>query len=306
MSYTRIIENQQECNYINPMKDNAEVMLNPCINNPTIKPDYTLSDPGSLCSGKPVGPTKYHNFYENDDQYLPNNTYNLDTPEEKINFTEQFNNNMLSGINDRRDHIIKRQHDLIKYLNTDNNNIQVNFENYKDIENEEIVMPSGFRDSDIVRDESFDMYETKPQFPTYVPPKKIKILEEPAERNEPVKDKESHDGVLIEGFVSGDFLSDNGPGEQYIDVCPDEYEYCNVTKMCKKKCIHCKTEYNDSDYTDICYPHNYDGIDNFGRIMCSRTKNIDGNTLRISTQLSHINSKEQLFSHHDHNNLYTF
>jgi len=76
--------------------------------------------------------------------------------------------------------------------------------------------------------------------------------------------------------------------------------------MCKKKCIHCKTEYNDSDYTDICYPDNYDGIDNFGRIMCSRTKNIDDNTLRISTQLSHINSKEQLFSHHDHNNLYTF
>ena len=234
--------------------------------------------------------------------------YDLNTPEERINFTEQFNNNMLSNTNYRRDHIIQRQHDLIKYLNTDNNNIQVNFENYnKDVENSGSMGPL---------DKPIDIYEPKPQFPLYVPPKKIKISgaaggaaalpEELVKHNEPVKDKETNDGDLIEGFVPGDFLSDNGPGEQYIDVCPDEYEYCNVTKMCKKKCDHCKTEYDDSDYTDICYPNNYDGIDNFGRIMCSRTKNINGNTVRISTQLSHINSKEQLFSHHDHNNLYMF
>ena len=76
MSYTRIIENQQDCNYINPMKDNAEVMLNPCINNPNIKPDYTLSDPGSLCTGKPVEQTKYHNFYNGNDFKL--NEINLD------------------------------------------------------------------------------------------------------------------------------------------------------------------------------------------------------------------------------------
>ena len=45
------------------MKDNAEAMLNPCINNPNIKPDYTLQDPGNLCTGKPVEQTEYHNFY---------------------------------------------------------------------------------------------------------------------------------------------------------------------------------------------------------------------------------------------------
>ena len=40
-------------------------------------------------------------------------------------------------------------------------------------------------------------------------------------------------------------------------------------------------------------------IDNFGRIMCSTTEKINDDTIRISTQLSNINSKEQLFSHHD-------
>ena len=300
MSYTRIIENQQDCNYINPMKDNAEVMLNPCINNPNIKPDYTLQDPGNLCTGKPVEQTKYHNFYTRDNLIFK--TYDINTPEERINFTEQFNNNMLSNINSRRDHIIKKQHDLINYLNTDNNNIQVSFENYnKDIGKQKWQLQSGTIGP---LDKPVETHEPNPQFPTYVPPKKIKIYDGAIE--EPVKDKESKDGDLIEGFMAGDFLSDSGPGEQYIDVCPDEYEYCNVTKMCKKKCNHCKTEYDDSDYTDICYPNNYDGIDNFGRIMCSRTKNIHGNTVRISTQLSHINSKEQLFSHYDHNNLYMF
>jgi len=33
--------------------------------------------------------------------------------------------------------------------------------------------------------------------------------------------------------------------------------------------------------------------------MCSTTQKIDNNTVRVSTQLSNINSKEQLFSHHD-------
>ena len=34
--------------------------------------------------------------------------------------------------------------------------------------------------------------------------------------------------------------------------------------------------------------------------MCSSTQKINDNTIRVSTQLSNINSKEQLFSHHDH------
>ena len=271
MSYTKIIENQQNCNYINPMKDNAEAMLNPCINNPNIKPDYNLQDPGNLCTGKAVEQTEYHNFYDGQDQ---------------IKFTEQFNDDMLSDINNRKDHIIQRQRDLIKYLNTDNNNIQVNFENY----NKDVEKSGSFSQLD----KPINIYDPKPEYPTYVPPNKVNISED------------SRDCDLIEGFVSGDFLSDNGPGEQYVDVCPDEYEMCSKTNLCKKKCDHCKTEYNDSDYTDICYPNNYDGIDNFGRIMCSRTKNIDNNIFRISTQLSHINSKEQLFSHHDHHHLYKF
>ncbi len=33
--------------------------------------------------------------------------------------------------------------------------------------------------------------------------------------------------------------------------------------------------------------------------MCSTTQKINDNTVRVSTQLSNINSKEQLFSHHD-------
>ena len=86
-------------------------------------------------------------------------------------------------------------------------------------------------------------------------------------------------------------------GEQYIDVCPDEYTLENGN--CVKKCDHCDTNYDNSDYTDICYPYNYDGIDNFGRIMCSSTQKINNSTVRISTQLSNINSKEQLFTHHD-------
>ena len=107
------------------------------------------------------------------------------------------------------------------------------------------------------------------------------------------------DNQVIEGFSVGNFYSDNGPGEQYIDICPDEYKLENGN--CIKKCNNCNTEINDSDYTDICYPNNYDGIDNFGRIMCSESINSNGNTIKVSTQLSNINSKEELFTHHDIN-----
>ena len=113
---------------------------------------------------------------------------------------------------------------------------------------------------------------------------------------------EEKDNKSIEGFTPGDFNSDNGPGEQYIKVCPDEYKLENG--ICVKKCDHCNTNYDNSDYTDVCYPYHYDGIDNFGRIMCSTTEKINDDTIRISTQLSNINSKEQLFSHHDDKTIY--
>ena len=105
-------------------------------------------------------------------------------------------------------------------------------------------------------------------------------------------------GDLIEGFTAGDFLSNNGPGEQYIKTCPIQYKYCKRTGMCKKKTTDGPIEIDSSDYTDICYPYNYDGIDNFGRIMCSSTKNINGIDIKISTDINNLNSKEQLFGHY--------
>ena len=34
--------------------------------------------------------------------------------------------------------------------------------------------------------------------------------------------------------------------------------------MCKKKCVNCDTNVDTTDFNDICYPGNYDGINNFG------------------------------------------
>jgi hypothetical protein len=136
-----------------------------------------------------------------------------------------------------------------------------------------------------------------PSKPNFLLPKNILFQKENTNDDLILKD-----GKKIEGFVAGDFNSDNGPGEQYIKVCPDEYKLEN--NVCVKKCDHCNTNYDASDYTDVCYPYNYDGIDNFGRIMCSTTKNINDKNIRISTQLSNINSKEELFSHHDKNSIY--
>ena len=38
--------------------------------------------------------------------------------------------------------------------------------------------------------------------------------------------------------------------------------------------------------------------------MCSETQKINNNAVKVSTQLSNINSKEQLFSHHDNKTLF--
>ena len=64
MSYTKNIINQAECNYINPMSQNAEVFLKPCINH-NVVPDYTLKDPGNLCTGREDPITDYHFFDKN-------------------------------------------------------------------------------------------------------------------------------------------------------------------------------------------------------------------------------------------------
>ena len=102
--------------------------------------------------------------------------------------------------------------------------------------------------------------------------------------------------MLSEGFTAGDFLSNNGPGEQYIKTCPIQYRYCEKSGLCKKKTTDGPVEIDSSDY--IGYPYNYDGIDNFGRIMCSSTQTIDGKTIKISTDINNLNSKEQLFGHY--------
>ena len=57
MSYTKNIINQAD-KFINPMSQNAEVFLKPCINH-NVVPDYTLKDPGNLCTGR-RSITDYH------------------------------------------------------------------------------------------------------------------------------------------------------------------------------------------------------------------------------------------------------
>lgn len=266
MSYTKDIKYQETCNYINPERDNAVSMLKTCINDPTYKSNRINPNPGDFCNGKAQDTINY--------------SYDDSFP------LENLENNKI-GATTHKNHINKLQDDLINYLSSNNNKYltelnndnSINFDNYwnpNDIENDKI----NFR-------------ESKPNFPNFVPPKSIPLKQKVQE----FKKEENINGKNIEGFVSGDFNSDNGPGEQYVHVCPDEYKLENGT--CVKKCDHCNTNYDNSDYTDICYPYNYDGIDNFGRIMCSTTQKIDNNTVRVSTQLSNINSKEQLFSHHD-------
>jgi hypothetical protein len=272
MSYTQNIINQAECNYINPMSQNAEVFLKPCINH-NVVPDYTMRDPGDLCTGQEDSMSDYHFFDKNMSR------------EDIINTTLKFKSNNVNNNLSRSKNIINTQKQLIDYLNTSNPNVQQSYENY--IEN---INDVGAR-TDIVKTNVQDkIYESKPVFPMYIPPTLLK-----KETEEPPKEKS---GDLIEGFTPGDFLSNNGPGEQYIKTCPIQYRYCEKSGMCKKKTTDGPVETDTSDYTDICYPYNYDGIDNFGRIMCSSTKNINGYEVKISTDINNLNSKEQLFGHY--------
>ena len=78
---------------------------------------------------------------------------------------------------------------------------------------------------------------------------------------------------------------------------------------CKKPEVECTKKDNECSSnddccddlncnSDICYPYNYDGIDNYGRIMCSETKVVNGHEIKISTDINNLNSKEQLFGHY--------
>jgi len=260
MSYTEIINYQETCNYINPERDNAISMLKTCINDPNYKPVKQDINPSNFCNGEPQKQVNYE--------------YSESYPLENLNYNRE------SALN-RYTHINNIKHDLTDYLSTSSNKYLT------EINNDNKINYDGDWTQDNIKQET--MYESKPKFPNFVPPTKIPLEKESIQVN---------NGKKIEGFTSGDFYSGNGPGKQYIEVCPDEYELKNGN--CIKKCDHCNTNNDDgSDYTDICYPYNYDGIDNFGRIMCSESTNINGNTVRVSTQLSNINSKEQLFSHHD-------
>ena len=108
-------------------------------------------------------------------------------------------------------------------------------------------------------------------------------------------DKQPQDN--IEGFTTGDFVSDDGPGEKYIEEgnCPIEYEYSKVTNMCEKKVEHGNASKEENgDYSDLCYPNNYDGIDNKGAIMCSKEINTDGARMLLSTKITDQNSMDEI------------
>jgi len=272
MSYTQNIINQAECNYINPMIQNANVFLKPCINK-NVVPDYTMRDPGDLCTGQPTESGNYHFFDKNMSR------------DDIINTALQFKSNNLNKKISRSKDLVKTHKQLVNYLNTSNPKYQTSYEDY--VENISDFSKNGNLDSANIKNNT---YESKPTYPTYIPPTLLK-----KETEEQPKEKS---GDLIEGFTAGDFLSNNGPGEQYIKTCPIQYRYCEKTGLCKKKTTDGPVEIDSSDYTDICYPFNYDGIDNFGRIMCSETKNINGHEVKISTDINHLNSKEQLFGHY--------
>ena len=272
MSYTQNIINQAECNYINPMSQNANVFLKPCINR-NVVPDYTLRDPGDLCTGREDRMTDYHYFDKDMSQ------------EEIMDYAHMPPKFMMQQNNSRNQNLVERQKRLINYLNTSNPNVQQSYEDY--IQN---INDVGEREDIVNVNVQDEIYESKPTYPTYIPPTLLKkeTEEQPQEKS----------GDLIEGFTTGDFMSDNGPGEQYIKTCPIQYRYCAKSGLCKKKTTDGPVETDTSDYTDICYPYNYDGIDNLGRIMCSETRMIEGREVKISTDINNLNSKEQLFGHY--------
>ena len=274
MSYTQNIINQAECNYINPMSQNANVFLKPCINR-NVVPDYTLKDPGDLCTGREDPITDYHYFDKDMSQ------------EEIMDYAHMPPKFMMQQNNSRNQNLVEHQKRLINYLNTSNPNVQQSYEDY--VEN---INEVGEREDIVNVNVQDKIYESKPTFPTYIPPTLIK-----KDNPEPLKINKE-EGDLIEGFTAGDFMSNNGPGEQYIKTCPIQYRYCAKSGLCKKKTTDGPVEIDSSDYTDICYPYNYDGIDNFGRIMCSETRVVDGREIKISTDINNLNSKELLFGHY--------
>ena len=265
MSYTQNIIHQAECNYINPMLSNAREMLNPCINNPSIHPNYHVEIKGDLCTGKPDPKTNYHNFY--------GDKVDISGPEQ-VAFTQQFSNNQNMIYKTRQMELVQRQKNLIDYLNNDNKEYQVSYEKY-----DKGLDKSGSRGP---LDKPHVYRISKPVFPTYVLPK---VQEEPK-------------GDLIEGFVSGDYLTDDGPGEKHIPrySCPDEFELNKG--MCEKKVVHGRTHVDISDYTDICHPNNYDGIDNMGHIMCSTELDVDGARLQLSTNITDQSSMNEIIKHY--------
>ena len=209
MSYTENIKNQALCNYINPMKDNAEVMLKRCIN-----------DNNFNCPDNCPGPL---NFKDRKNQ-----------PTINYGFPDVYPQNMsmetLGTLQSRRNNIKNENYDLINYLNNNGNDNSVN----------------------------------------------------------------NNGNDIVEGFKSGDFLSDNGPGKQFISGCPDEYEYDELTKRCVKICDNCNPKVKDINFGDVCRPYHYDGIDNFGSIMCSSKIDILGNTYINSTELYNVKSFREL------------
>jgi len=107
----------------------------------------------------------------------------------------------------------------------------------------------------------------------YIKPivKEIKIS------NDPTEESLRHEGEnidLVEGFVAGPSFSDGGPGEKYIKLneCPQGFEYCEKTKLCKQVCRNCVIDPNiEEKLTDFCqYGFNYNGIDVDGNSICSR------------------------------------
>ena len=71
--------------------------------------------------------------------------------------------------------------------------------------------------------------------------------------------------------------------------------HTNISNMCEKKVEHgyANIDY-DSDYSDICYPNNYDGIDNHGNLMCSKEINTDGARMQLSTKITDQNSMDEI------------
>jgi hypothetical protein len=227
MSYTENIKNQALCNYINPMKDNAEVMLKRCIN-----------DNNFNCPDNCPGPL---NFKDRKNQ-----------PTINYGFPDVYPQNMsmetLGTLQSRRNNIKNENYDLINYLNNNGNDNSVNNNG-----NDNSVNNNG-------NDNSVN----------------------------------NNGNDIVEGFKSGDFLSDNGPGKQFISGCPDEYEYDELTKRCVKICDNCNPKVKDINFGDVCRPYHYDGIDNFGSIMCSSKIDILGNTYINSTELYNVKSFREL------------